>query len=271
MKWFGKSILVFPLPGKTQLREIVRSAKIFALDEFRQRLADGIIGAFWLFLAPLLQLTVFYFVFVELFQSRSAGVDDYLVFLAIGFWPWLAFSETVTRCTSVFVERAAIAKKVRISRIGMFFGIASTSFVFHLIGFALVLFVLAYLGSVRVSAMWFYLPALWLLLYFFSVCVALIFALINVFVRDTAKVVGLLLTIWFFTTPIFYPVSSLPKISVSLQALNPIGSIIQMNRDLVGGAEVVDASFKSIALVVGVALLAVFLYWRVAVELEEFS
>lgn len=257
--------------ARKELIDIAQSARIFAKDELRQRIADGAIGVFWIFLAPLLQLAVFYFVFVELFQARSAGVHNYLVFLSIGFWPWLAFSETVVRCTPLLVEKAGIAGKVRISRIGMFTGVAFTSFSFHVAGFVLVLLVLSCWGEVTISTNWLLLPILWAALFAFSFSIAIIFSLLNVFIRDTARIVGLFLTLWFFTTPIFYPASSLPSFSSNLQAYNPLGVIISMNRELVQGERVSNLSSPSIILICSAFALAVFLYRRVRFELEEFS
>jgi len=249
---------------------VSRNARIFAMDELRQRFADGVLGAFWVLLAPLLQLAVFYFVFVELFRSRAAETGNYLVFLAIGFWPWMAFSETVLRGTALFVEKAGLTQKVRVSKIGMFMGVTLASFLLHAVGFLMVLSVLLFSAEISVSIQWLLLPLIWLVLYVFAVSVGLFFSVVNVFVRDTAKVVGLVMTLWFFVTPIFYPVSALPSIALQLQAYNPLSIVVELNRGIVR-AEIVDVALYPMFVVMTVcATLAAGLYRRVSRRLEEF-
>lgn len=252
-------------------RDIASSAMIFAKEEFRQRIFDGVLGFSWLLLLPGLQLLVFYFVFVEIFKQRSGVSENFLVFLALGFWPWLAFSETVLRGTSLFLEKSSIAKKVRFSKLGMFIGVSATTFAFHLVGFICVLILLKLFGVIQFSVFWLALPILWSMHFLFALSIGLIASLVNVFIRDTTKFVGLILTLWFFTTPIFYPPSALPSVSISLQPYNPIAAVVKLNRALVQGGDYRESVFP-LAIVISVTcLIAAFLYRRISVELEEFS
>lgn len=252
-------------------RSIFNSAMIFAKEELRQRLFDGVLGFSWLFLLPGLQLLVFYFVFVEMFQQRSGVTQNYLVFLALGFWPWLAFSETVLRGTALFLEKSVIAKKVRFSKLGMFFGVSLTTFAFHLVGFVCVLVLFLFFGVVDVSIYWLLLPLLWVLHFLFALCIGLIASIVNVFIRDTTKFVGLVMTLWFFTTPIFYPASALPTATAGLQIFNPIASVVQLNRIIVQGGSLAESILPTIIVIFATSLLAAFVYGRTSVELEEFS
>jgi ABC-type polysaccharide/polyol phosphate export permease len=49
------------------------------------------------------------------------------------------------------------------------------------------------------------LPVLMLLQWVFTVGLGYVLAMLNLFVRDTGHVVGVLITVWMFATPIFYP------------------------------------------------------------------
>ncbi len=85
-------------------------------QDLRQRFTGNILGAAWAVLAPLLQLLVFAVVFVQIFKARVPGLDErgYVAFLALGMWPWFAFSEAVARGVSALTDSAGLLAKVAV-------------------------------------------------------------------------------------------------------------------------------------------------------------
>jgi lipopolysaccharide transport system permease protein len=94
--------------------------------------------------------------------------------------------------------------------------------------FAVVLFcafLLAARGGVPPSVVW--LPALLIPQVLFTAGVSWFLAALGVFVRDLGQVMGFVLTIWFFVTPICYPETSLPPAAMALLSQNPIYVLVR--------------------------------------------
>src|SRR5690606_25453159 len=77
------------------------------------RFQGNVAGAAWTVLAPLLQLAVFFLVFVHIFGQRVPGLSGtgVVAFLALGFWPWFAFSEAIARATTALPDHAGLDRK----------------------------------------------------------------------------------------------------------------------------------------------------------------
>jgi lipopolysaccharide transport system permease protein len=206
-------------------------------QDLRQRFAGNLLGLTWAVLAPLLQLAVFNLVFVHILKARVPGLEGgtYLVFLALGFWPWFAFSEALVRGCTAITEHAALADKVALPRALPVLSAVITAFGLHAVGYALVLLALLCFG---VPLDWRQLPfALlhWLPLLAIAVGLALALASVQVFIRDLAQSVGFLVTLWFFLTPIIYAPEVVPPRFAQWLALNPVTGIVDAQRALLPG------------------------------------
>jgi lipopolysaccharide transport system permease protein len=100
--------------------------------------------------------------------------------------------------------------------------------------FALAIFVsglLAARGSVPASVVW--LPALLVPQLFLAAGLCWFLAALGVFVRDLGQIIGFLLTLWFFLTPICYPeTQNIPLAARHILAWNPILTLVRGYRDI---------------------------------------
>lgn len=218
------------LPAVALLRLLIR-------QDLRQRFSGNLLGIAWALLAPLLQLAVFNLVFVHILKARVPGLEGtaYLVFLALGFWPWFAFSEALTRGCTAITEHAALADKVALPRSLPVLSAVATAFLLHAAGYVLVLLALAGFG---VPLDWWRLPLAilhWLPLLALAVGVALALAAVQVFIRDLAQSIGLLVTLWFFLTPIIYAPETVPARFAEWLVLNPVTGVVDAQRALLPG------------------------------------
>jgi len=226
----------------------------FLRQELEGRFRGNLAGAAWALIGPLLQLAVFFVVFVHIFKARIPGMEgvDYLAFLALGFWPWFAFSEAVTRATTVIRDNAGLIGKVSLPRSVLVVARVLGVFILHGVGFAFVLTLLPLVGvNVSLSGI----PIvvlLWLPLLILAMGMAFLSASLQVFVRDFEQVVAYLLQIGFFLTPILFSRDMVPgplRIAVDL---NPMTGIVQATRDAYLGGSV---NFAQVAASVGLSLL----------------
>ena len=248
--------------------------RLFVRQELRQRFAGNLLGIAWAVLAPLLQLAVFNLVFVHILKARVPGLEGeaYLVFLALGFWPWFAFSEAVTRGCTAITDHSGLAGKVAVPRAVPVLAAISTAFLLHGIGYGLVLVALALFGP---GLAWEHLPLAllhWLPLLAMAAGLALALAAVQVFIRDLAQTIGLLITLWFFLTPIIYAPETVPGGLAQWLAINPITGIVDAQRALLPGLAALPGS--SMATWLGAALiplLGALVFHRLRPHLEEFE
>ncbi|HEY0181066.1 MAG TPA: ABC transporter permease [Dokdonella sp.] len=200
---------------------------VLALNFFRRELTGRFVGSFsgglWALFQPLLQLAVYSFVFVRVFNARVPGpaAIGYIPFLAAALWPWVAFAEAVLRSTTVIQDNAALIGKVALPREVLVLASVAASFTMHVAGFVAVMLVLAVSGQgVRLAE----LPLAVLLfvpLAALALGVGLICSAVQVFVRDLAPALAQLLPLLMFGAPVYYDRLQLPEAYRRFLDLNP--------------------------------------------------
>lgn len=185
-------------------------------------------GAFWTLIHPLLLMVAYYFVFAVVLRVRFGareGSGDFVFYFLCGMLPWLAFSEAVGRSPNVIFEHSNFVKRVVFPLEILPLNLTLTGLVTEL--FALLIFIVALLGSGRGlpwTAAYFPLILVPQLLLTAGLCWFL--AALGVFLRDIGQIMGFVLTVGFFVTPICYPASALPQAWLWLFEKNPMYTIV---------------------------------------------
>lgn len=173
---------------------------------------ENVTGFAWLILQPLLMLAVYAFVFSTIFQARMPEAESvgFIPFLAVAFWPWTAFSESILKSSSSITSNAALIGKVAFASELLPLSTVAATFSMHMVGYVAVLLILVVTGTDLHWTGFFVAIPLLLLLVMFAAGLALIASSLQVFLRDLAQILPPLITFWFFTTPILYSSSMLP-------------------------------------------------------------
>lgn len=200
--------------------------------DLQGRYRGSMAGAWWTLVQPMLLMGAYYFVFgVVLKVGGEGGSGAFVFYFLCGTLPWLAFSEAVGRSPNVVIENSNFVKRVifplEILPVNLtLLGLATE-------GFALLIFLTA-LVSLGPGLGWsaLYLPLVLTpqVLLTFGLCWFL--AALGVFLRDVGQLMPLLLTIWFFATPIVYYAAALPQGWLWLFQLNPMYIIVTAYRDI---------------------------------------
>ncbi len=219
---------------------------------------ENVTGFAWLILQPLLLLAVYAFVFTTIFKARipDAGPAGFVPYLAVAFWPWIAFSEAVLRSSNAISANAALIGKVAFPSELLPLSTVTATFVMNMAGYLAVLIVLQLMGApVHWPGLAAAIPVL-VLLYLFASGLALFFSALQVFIRDVSQILPPLMTFWFFMTPILYSVSILPDRLAAVMRFNPMTWYVERLRDflLLGRYEL---SLQDLV----VPLLTVLLFW----------
>ena len=233
------------------------------LRQIRQDYLENLTGFAWLVLQPLMLLSVYSFVFTQIFKARviDSGDVGFVPYLAVAFWPWTAFSESILKASNAISSNSALVSKVAFANELLPLATVTATFLMHGIGFIAVLLVLQLLGT---TLHWLLLPYvifLLFLLWLFACAIALFTSSLQVFVRDVAQILPPVMTFWFFTTPILYSLAMLPATLGSVMALNPMTwFVVQLRDSLLFGAPEWNMGLV-IALVLVPALFALSLAW----------
>lgn len=191
--------------------------------DFAERFAGSSLGALWAFIWPLVNLFIYIVIFGKLMGGRlpgNANVYAYSVYLASGLIAWTAFSQTVTRCSTVFLEKKHLISKVRLSLPSLLLFVVSAETVTYLISMIL-FFLYLILTGYPLNKHLVLLPFVYLLQVIFAFGIGLLTATLSVFLRDLKEIVGIMLQLWFWFTPIVYVANILPNSVQKLMLFNP--------------------------------------------------
>ena len=151
--------------------------------------------------------------------------------MMIGYLPWIAFAEAVSKSPNLLLEKAPLITKVMFPI--QLLPIVGTviPYLTHVIGFGLLLCYLA--GQGHLSVLWLLLPIIFFLQFLFTMGIVAILSAFCVFLRDLQQLVALLVTVWFFLTPIIYPISLIESETVrNLFLLNPMHNFVNLYREI---------------------------------------
>lgn len=209
----------FSKQNRALLSELVRT-------DFKLRYQGSVLGYAWSLLRPLLLFLILYVVFVK-FLRIGASIPHYPVYLLLGIVIWNFFNEMTAQSLSSIVGRGDLIRKIRIPR----WMIVFSSSISALINFFLNLLVVAVfiiLNHVDFSAGVLLLPLIFLEVYLFALGCSLFLSAAFVKLRDINYIWEVILQAGFYLTPILYPLSLIPNLTLQkVILLNPMAQTIQ--------------------------------------------
>lgn len=197
--------------------------------EFQSRYRNSLLGALWPLLQPLAMILIYTLIFSQVMRARLPGVDDglaYGIFICSGILTWGLFAEVLNRSLSMFLDNANLLKKLSFPRLCLPIVVALTALLNFAITLGLFLLVLALIGRFPGEAV-LALPLLVGLQLLFALGLGLLLGLLNVFFRDVGQLFAIALQLWFWLTPIVYPMNILPPTLQPWLALNPMTGLMQ--------------------------------------------
>lgn len=192
-------------------------------------------GVFWSVVQPLVMLVLYTYVFSSILRVRvgpSDGTDVFAIYLFCGMLPWNAFHEGVSRSATVILDNANLIKRTIFPAEILPVYVVASGIVNQLIGLGVLLGAVL-LTAKTLSPLLLFLPVILLLQGTFTLGLAWIIAALNVFLRDVGQVLGMVLTLWLFLTPVFYPPSSVPSSMRWILFVNPMMWIIESYRSVI--------------------------------------
>jgi lipopolysaccharide transport system permease protein len=244
----------------------------FTERELVTRYAGSVLGFFWTLLGPILMLVIYSMVFGRLFAADASALGtSYIHYVAMGLWPWLLFSDALTRGLAVIQANGALIKKVAFPHVIPVIASVASTFVIHLIGYIAVLLILAAMGSTMQASGIFGVIIMLCGLFAFSLGLALMLAALQTILRDVEQAIQPAMLMLYFLTPVLYPVSIIPVAYRAWFEWNPIAMMVQRIRDHLMKAPGLGMIDLYVLMVGGVVLLIGWLiFQRLSPHFEDF-
>lgn len=197
--------------------------------DIKIRYRRSFLGLLWTILNPLLMMIIITVIFSTLFKQT---IPNYPIYYLSGYLMFQFNSETTTSALYSITSNAALMKKIYIPK--YLFPLSKVlsglvNLFFSLIAMFIVMLILQV--KFRLTLLLILLPIFYVLL--FSIGLGLILSTYTVFFRDLAHFYTVFVMAWLYFTPVFYPITILPKNIMKLMQLNPIYHYVSYMRELV--------------------------------------
>ncbi len=212
----------------------------FARRDLKANYQTAALGWLWSLLVPLAVVITYSLVFTLVFRAEPPPFGNgrpgiFAVWFLVGLTAWSFLSNSISRGMSSLIGAGPMMQKIYLPGFVPVLGTVGAVLFQLAVELAIVLVILVALGNLSLT--WLLLPV-WLLLFIpFVAAVANILAMVNVFVRDLAVIIGVLLQLLFFLTPVIYPLSFVPESALGLPlraivAASPITQFVVMIRQI---------------------------------------
>ena len=249
----------------SNLRQLFRYRgliQILVARELKARYRGSVLGFFWSFINPLLLLLVYSFVFTVIIpRGELVDLEPYAVFLFCGLLPWTWFSASLSDGANVLIVNGNLIKKVMFPAEILPVVAVVSNLIHFLFGLPiLVAFLMFYAIPLRLTELvWF--PVVVSVQFILTLGLSMVLAALTVHFRDIKDLLANLLTLWFFATPIIYPMSALPARGKVFMDFNPFAHLAISYQEIL----FYDGPFGHwkwlLALAVGGAVLFLLGYW----------
>jgi lipopolysaccharide transport system permease protein len=194
--------------------------------DFSLRYKRSVLGIVWSLVLPLAQLLVLVFLFQAVVPL---SIESYPVFVFTALLPWSWFSSSISSACSLFVGNRDLVRRPDFAPLLLMLVNTLSNLLTYLIALALLIPMLFFYNIALTPAL-VMLPVLLLIQSLLIIGLSMIVATLNVFYRDVQHIVGVVLTLLFYLTPVFYRSQSVVERYHMLYTLSPISVLIQAYR-----------------------------------------
>lgn len=244
---FAPQDLIEYLVGFWQRRDLLWHMTVRHL---RGQYKQSVLGYAWALVNPLSQMIILTFVFSTILRFQSEGIP-YPLFLFVGLIPWIFFSGAVGSATESVVGAAGLVTKVYFPREVLPTAAVFTKLVDLAFGLVILGALMVYYGEPPELTSW-WLPVLFAIHTIFILGLSYPLAALNLFFHDVRFLVGVVLTLWFYLTPVLYPVDIVPERYQFVYDVNPNSLFINAYRRVLLHGE--SPGLEKVALGLAIAL-----------------
>jgi ABC-type polysaccharide/polyol phosphate export permease len=228
----------------------------FVSRSIKTRYKRSVLGVFWTLLNPLLTMIVLTIIFSQVFRF---SVDNYPIYVLCGLVIWNFYSNATSGAMSDMLWSGSLLGRIYMPKSVFAVSAIGTGLINLLISLIPV-FIIALVLRVQITPAILVMPFSVFLLAIFSLGFGLAISTAAVFFGDMEPVYNVLLMIWFYATPIIYPIDVIPEQFQWLIRFNPLFYFLTIFREPLYNGTVPDLSFWVISSLLALGMLVIGAY-----------
>lgn len=201
--------------------------------DLKARYRGSVLGFFWSFFNPALLLFIYTFVFTKVLpSSHPPDMEPFALFMFCGILPWTWFSSSLLESSNTLIAGGNLIKKVLFPAEVLPIVTVLANMVHFFLGLPiLAAFVIYYQRPVDpIELLWF--PVIVLVQLVLTTGLAMFLSALTVHFRDLKDLLGNILTLWFFATPIIYSIEMAPPDMRWWLNLNPMTHLMRSYQEV---------------------------------------
>lgn len=199
-------------------------------NDLKSKYSGSALGIIWAYIQPMITILVFWYVFQVGFKNPPVENVAYILWFITGFIPWTYFNDAMMTSTNVFREYSYLVMKMKFKIWQLPFVKVFSALVIHVF-FVLFILLMYIIYGYRPAISWLSVPYYMLCMTVLLIGLAFTCASVTVLLKDAAQLVGIILQLGFWVTPIFWAKSSMNEGVLKVLKLNPLFYIIEGYRD----------------------------------------
>jgi len=236
---------------RTRMLEIWEYRRVlFTLvkKDVKARYKESLLGYLWTLLNPIFNMLVFVVVFSFVFRVK---VPNYPLYIITGIIPWGFFQVSVLGCTAALRTNGSLIKQIYSPKEMFIFLPVLSNLVHLLLSFVAIIPFMMYYSTAPTWNLSF-LPLIIIFHTLFILGIGLIFSILNLYFTDAGYFLENLMRIWFYGTPLLYPISFVPEKIQTFYLLNPTATFALLYRWALTDSSLPDIRYILLTLCVSV-------------------
>lgn len=197
----------------------------------RARYQQSVLGWLWAIVQPIATVAIFTIVFTR-FVKVDTGDIPYVIFSYVAVVPWTFLAMGLTDMAMSLIQNMPLVTKVYFPREALPIAAMFARLMDFGIAFSLVVLLMVYYKMPIALEAWIYLPVILAIQLALVAGLGLACAALNVFYRDVQPLLTLAVQMWFYASPIIYPVTLVPESIRQYYYLNPMAGILETYRNI---------------------------------------
>ena len=206
--------------------QLVDTLRVLVGRELRMRYKGSFFGILWTVISPIGTVAILQLVFGQILQL---GAPHFSAFIYSGLLPWVWFQSALQTGAGTLAENRDLVRTPFFSKPLLPAVVTCTNFLLYLLALPVLLALLVGNG-IPLTAALVALPAVWIVQGVLTLAFTILIAAVAVLVRDVQHLMGVILLLWFYLTPVFYDLKQVPPNLSRWFSLNPMTAIVSAHR-----------------------------------------
>ena len=196
--------------------------------DLKVRYKRSVLGFLWFLLKPLFSMVVYTIVFTKIIRFGGA-IEHFSLFLLTGLLPWNFFAASLSASTKTLLDNQKLIRSIYFPRVALPISAVIANAVHMLMAMGVLeILLIAFGHTPNLSIL--LLPVAIVLLAAMTSGFTMMISIGNVYYRDVAQFLEVILLAWFYASPIIYPMGAdlIPATMEAVIKFNPVAGAMEI-------------------------------------------